>query len=66
MTATAAAGVAGSSVLTAFTAANSHCGGLVAALFLGIMAREILMDCVDLEGDAASGVVTVPVKHGKK
>jgi len=66
MTAAAATGVPGNSVFAAFTATGSHCGGLVAALFLGIMAREILMDCVDVEGDAASGITTVPVKHGKK
>jgi 4-hydroxybenzoate polyprenyltransferase len=65
MSAAAAAGLPGGA-FAAFTSPGSCCGGLVAALFFGILAREILMDCVDVKGDAVSGVVTVPVKYGNQ
>lgn len=38
---------------------------LIGALFAGVLGREILMDCNDVETDARSAVRTVPVKHGK-
>ena len=35
-----------------------------AALFLGVMHREVLMDITDVRGDAATGIRTVPVVFG--
>ena len=57
---------ASGSIGQALSGTRSHCGGLVAALFCGIMSREILMDVVDSAADEASGVVTVPVRYGKR
>jgi 4-hydroxybenzoate polyprenyltransferase len=37
---------------------------LFGVLFLGVMGRELLMDCSDLDADTASGVKTVPVVFG--
>lgn len=39
---------------------------LVGALFCGVMAREILMDCNDVENDRRAGVRTVPIVHGRR
>lgn len=52
------------SLQAALFSPGSRCGGLTLAMFCGIMHREILMDVVDAPADAASGVVTAPVKHG--
>lgn len=41
-------------------------GRLVLVIFSGIMAREVLMDVNDCDGDRDAGVVTVPVKHGRR
>jgi len=49
----------------AFWAPGSSCLGLTICVFLGIMHREILMDIVDVSGDAATGIETVPVKFGE-
>lgn len=38
---------------------------LFGALFCGLFAREIYMDCNDMEADAASNVSTIPVVYGK-
>jgi len=37
-----------------------------AVLFAGVMGREILMDCNDVEADEAAGIRTVPVVHGRR
>ena len=37
---------------------------VVAMLFLGILGREMTMDCNDVENDQAVGVRTIPVVHG--
>ena len=34
-------------------------------LFFGVMGREILMDCNDLEADQAAGIRTIPVIYGR-
>jgi len=47
-----------------FTSSGGHCLGLSAALFFGIMHREILMDVVDVKADKVSGIITIPVKYG--
>jgi 4-hydroxybenzoate polyprenyltransferase len=39
---------------------------LFGVLFLGVMGRELLMDCSDLDADTASGVKTVPVVYGSR
>jgi 4-hydroxybenzoate polyprenyltransferase len=39
---------------------------LTVSLFSGFMAREILMDCNDLENDQRAEVWTVPVVHGRR
>ena len=39
---------------------------LVFAIFAGIMAREIIMDCDDVETDRPACVRTVPVRYGKE
>lgn len=38
---------------------------LFGVLFCGVVSREILMDCTDLPADAASGIRTIPVVHGR-
>ena len=40
--------------------------GPCAALFCGILHREILMDLNDVDGDRENGVRTVPVVLGKR
>lgn len=37
---------------------------LTATIFFGILGREIMMDCNDVEDDRRSQVMTVPVVHG--
>ena len=37
---------------------------LVGILVAGVMAREILMDCADVNHDRSVGIQTVPVVHG--
>jgi len=37
-----------------------------AVLFAGVMGREILMDCNDVEADEVAGIRTVPVVHGRR
>mmetsp|Transcript_23945 Transcript_23945/g.22979 ORF Transcript_23945/g.22979 Transcript_23945/m.22979 type:complete len:134 (-) Transcript_23945:109-510(-) len=41
-------------------------GRLVIALFFGFIGREIWMDIRDADSDAQSGIITVPVKYGKR
>mgnify|MGYP003950776211 CR=1 FL=1 len=41
-------------------------GRLSMTLFAGFMSREILMDIIDIEGDRAEGVRTIPAKYGKR
>jgi len=41
-------------------------GRLVATLFFGFIGREVWMDIRDADVDAMSGIVTVPVKYGKR
>lgn len=38
---------------------------LFGALFFGLFAREVYMDCNDMEADSASSVRTIPVVYGK-
>ncbi|KAL7547508.1 hypothetical protein ACHAWF_010801 [Thalassiosira exigua] len=56
---------ASTSTLPFRSIARSPLSFLVAALFAGIMGREILMDVTDCEGDAEAGIETIPVKYGK-
>ena len=37
---------------------------MVAAVFLGVLHREVLMDVLDVSGDASAGVRTLPVVYG--
>jgi 4-hydroxybenzoate polyprenyltransferase len=39
---------------------------LFTVLFAGILGREILMDCNDVEADEAAGIRTVPVVYGRQ
>jgi len=39
---------------------------LTASLFCGILGREIMMDCNDVENDAKAHVQTLPVVHGRR
>jgi 4-hydroxybenzoate polyprenyltransferase len=39
---------------------------LTATLFFGILGREIMMDCNDVENDGRANVLTVPVVHGRR
>jgi len=39
---------------------------LVAMLFLGMGGREILMDITDVEPDHNAGIITVPVRYGRR
>jgi 4-hydroxybenzoate polyprenyltransferase len=39
---------------------------LTATLFFGILGREIMMDCNDVENDGRANVRTVPVVHGRR
>ena len=62
-----AAGIAGlSCLLLQGPGALAAVAGPCAALFCGILHREILMDLNDVEGDRENGVPTVPVVLGKR
>jgi 4-hydroxybenzoate polyprenyltransferase len=44
----------------------STVGRLVSTLLFGFIGRELWMDIRDVESDTTSGIVTVPVKYGKR
>ena len=39
---------------------------MVFILCIGVLSREITMDIVDYQGDKASNIMTIPVRHGKR
>ena len=41
-------------------------GPLVLTLFCGFMTREIIMDVSDYESDKTSGIMTIPVRYGRR
>jgi 4-hydroxybenzoate polyprenyltransferase len=48
----------------AFYTSILACGRLVACLFFGVVAREIMLDCNDVDCDNKTGIATIPVKYG--
>lgn len=48
----------------AFHTSILACGRLVSCLFFGVVAREIMLDCNDVDCDNKTGIATIPVKYG--
>lgn len=62
----ALAHIGASSVTTASDGGIWSLMRLVALIFFGILGREITMDINDVEDDRRTGVLTVPVVHGRR
>jgi geranylgeranylglycerol-phosphate geranylgeranyltransferase len=58
-------GAAGGAVTSAGAEAVRRLSPCAAFAFFGVVYREVLMDCHDLEGDLAEGVATVPAVVGR-
>ena len=48
----------------AFWISISACWRLVLSLFCGVFAREVMLDCNDVDCDTKAGIDTIPVRYG--